>query len=77
MDLDPKTEAAIVATIQELKGQVTFLVISHQPKLVEDADTIYDLSNQRLLSSLLLETEMKRISKLNHCLQVDFEKRTK
>lgn len=46
--LDPETEAAIVATIRELKGKVTVLVISHQAELVQAADAVYRLVDQRL-----------------------------
>jgi ATP-binding cassette subfamily C protein len=39
--LDPKTEAAICATLQHLAGDVTILAISHQPAMVEAADLVY------------------------------------
>jgi len=45
--LDAETEAAIVATVRELKGRVTILVISHQSELVEAADVTYQLQNQQ------------------------------
>ena len=43
---DPQTEAAIVATIRELKGKTTILVISHQSELVGGADVIYELTSR-------------------------------
>ena len=45
--LDPETEAGIVKTIQELKGSVTILVISHRAELVEAADAAYRLWNHK------------------------------
>jgi len=39
--LDPKTEAAICDTIQNLKGRVTIIAISHQKALVDIADKVY------------------------------------
>jgi ATP-binding cassette subfamily C protein len=43
--LDPATEAAICRTLQELRGRLTILAISHQPALVEAADKIYRVQN--------------------------------
>jgi len=39
--LDPETEALVCASLRELRGQVTMLVISHQPALVALADRVY------------------------------------
>jgi ATP-binding cassette, subfamily C, bacterial len=41
--LDPATEVAICATIQQLRGAMTILVISHQPALLKVADIVYRL----------------------------------
>jgi ATP-binding cassette subfamily C protein len=41
--LDPRTEAAICATLQGLKGEVTILAISHQRAMTEAADVVYRL----------------------------------
>lgn len=41
--LDPVTEAAICRTVQQLRGAMTILGISHQPALLEVADTVYHL----------------------------------
>ena len=46
--LERQIEAAIIATIRELKGRVTILVISHQAELVDAADVVYRLDNQRV-----------------------------
>ncbi|MGH7963259.1 MAG: ABC transporter ATP-binding protein, partial [Candidatus Binatia bacterium] len=43
--LDPESEAAICATVQQLRGQMTILAISHQPALLEVADNVYRLAN--------------------------------
>jgi ATP-binding cassette, subfamily C, bacterial len=43
--LDPETEAAICRTLQELRGRLTILAISHQPAVVETADRIYRIQN--------------------------------
>ena len=43
--LDPESEAAISRTLQELRGQLTILAISHQPALVGAADRVYRLQN--------------------------------
>ena len=39
--LDPQSEAAICETLQQLRGKLTILTISHQPALVELADKTY------------------------------------
>ena len=43
--LDRKTEASICATLQELRGKVTIVSISHQPAMMEVADLVYRLEN--------------------------------
>ncbi len=43
--LDPATEAAICATLRELRGQLTILAISHQPAILEVADRAYRLQD--------------------------------
>ncbi len=43
--LDPASEAAICATLKQLRGTLTILAISHQNALVDAADTIYRLEN--------------------------------
>jgi ATP-binding cassette subfamily C protein len=42
--LDPATEVAICTTIQQLRGTMTILVISHQPALLRVADIVYRLA---------------------------------
>jgi ATP-binding cassette, subfamily C, bacterial len=44
--LDPQAEAAIVATIGELKGKLSILVISHEVVVVEAADAVNRLNDQ-------------------------------
>jgi ATP-binding cassette subfamily C protein len=46
--LDPKTEREICSTLQQLKGTVTILAISHQPALVDCADWAYRLNKGTL-----------------------------
>jgi ATP-binding cassette subfamily C protein len=46
--LDPKTEKEICATLQQLKGGITILAISHQPTVVECADWAYRIKDGRL-----------------------------
>lgn len=41
--LDPESETTICRTLQQLKGTVTILSISHQPAFVEAADRVYRL----------------------------------
>jgi ATP-binding cassette subfamily C protein len=41
--LDPDSEAAICRTLQGLRGQLTILAISHQPAIVQAADSVYRL----------------------------------
>jgi len=43
--LDPQTEAAICRTLQDLRGGLTILAISHQPAVVDAADKIYRIQN--------------------------------
>ncbi len=47
--LDPKSEAAVCETLQHLRGELTILVISHQPALVELADKTYRIENGKIL----------------------------
>ena len=47
--LDPASEAAICRTIEELRGKLTVLAISHQTALVESADLVYRLENRRVV----------------------------
>ncbi|MBW1981287.1 MAG: ABC transporter ATP-binding protein [Deltaproteobacteria bacterium] len=43
--LDPKSEAAICATLRRLRGDLTILAISHQPAVLEVADQAYRVQN--------------------------------
>ena len=43
--LDPENEAAICETLQELRGKLTILAISHQPAIVKAANRIYRIKN--------------------------------
>ena len=43
--LDPKTEAAICRTLNELRGQLTILAISHQSALVDVADRVFQIAD--------------------------------
>jgi len=46
--LDPKTEAAVCETLEQLRGNVTIIAISHQPALVNAADEVYRLEHMTL-----------------------------
>jgi ATP-binding cassette subfamily C protein len=46
--LDPASEAEIRKTIEQLRGELTILAISHQTGLVESADRVYRLQQGRL-----------------------------
>jgi ATP-binding cassette subfamily C protein len=41
--LDPASEAAICQTLEQLRGELTILAISHQTALVKAADRVYRL----------------------------------
>ena len=43
--LDPDTEAAVCATLQQLRGRLTIIVISHQPALSKIADQTYHIQD--------------------------------
>ncbi len=43
--LDRDSEAAICRTLQQLRGRLTILAISHQPALVDAAERVYRLQN--------------------------------
>ena len=45
--LDPATEQVVLETIEQLRGQVTVLAISHQPALSRVADRIYRVDGGR------------------------------
>ena len=47
--LDPGSEAAIRQTIQQLRGKLTLLAISHQTALIDAADRVYRLENGRAI----------------------------
>jgi len=47
--LDPGSEAAIRQTIQQLRGKMTLLAISHQAALIDAADRVYRLENGRAI----------------------------
>jgi ATP-binding cassette subfamily C protein len=43
--LDPETEAAICRTLEQLRGELTIVAISHQSPLVEVADRVYRMAD--------------------------------
>jgi ATP-binding cassette, subfamily C, bacterial len=43
--LDPETEKAICETLEQFKGAMTILAISHQPAIMEVADIVYHLKD--------------------------------
>jgi ATP-binding cassette subfamily C protein len=43
--LDPDTEAGILATLRALAGKITVVAISHQPALLDIADSVYRISD--------------------------------
>lgn len=43
--LDPKSEASICQTLNDLRGQLTMLAISHQSALVDVADRVFQIEN--------------------------------
>jgi ATP-binding cassette subfamily C protein len=57
--LDPESEAAVCATVQQLRGLMTILVISHQPALLEVADNVYCLEEGKVR---LFERPTSRLS---------------
>ncbi|MBI3801925.1 MAG: ABC transporter ATP-binding protein [Deltaproteobacteria bacterium] len=58
--LDPKSEAAICATVQQLRGTMTIIAISHQPALLEVADVIYRLEEGRTqMVDLLADSRLR------------------
>jgi ATP-binding cassette subfamily C protein len=48
--LDPESEAAICATLEQLRGTVTIVAISHQPMLRDAADIVYHVSGGRAVA---------------------------
>jgi ATP-binding cassette subfamily C protein len=49
--LDPESERGIYDTVRSLKGQMSILAISHQRRLTEVADRIYQLEEGRICVS--------------------------
>ena len=47
--LDPESEAAVCDTLQQLRGELTILVISHQSALVKIADKAYRIQDGKIL----------------------------
>jgi ATP-binding cassette subfamily C protein len=46
--LDPQVERAICATLRSLVGDVTVLVVSHQPAVIDIADLVYRVNEGRV-----------------------------
>jgi len=49
--LDPQSEAAICDTLQQLRGELTILAISHQSALVNIADKTYRIQDGKILQT--------------------------
>ena len=49
--LDPKSEAAVCETLQHMRGELTILVISHQPALVKISDLTYQIEQGKIVST--------------------------
>ncbi len=49
--LDPQSEAAVCETLQNLRGQLTIVTISHQEALVKIADTAYHVQDGKIVST--------------------------
>jgi len=47
--LDPQSEAAVCDTLQQLRGELTILAISHQSALVKIADKAYRIQNGKFV----------------------------
>ncbi len=65
--LDPKSEAAVCDTLQQLRGKLTILIISHQSALVKIADNAYRILNGEIQQAENNQplTTPQQISKLN------------
>jgi ATP-binding cassette subfamily C protein len=49
--LDPESEAAVCDTLQQLRGELTILAISHQSALVKIADKAYRIQDGKILQT--------------------------
>ncbi len=49
--LDPASEAAILETLQQLRGRLTILAISHQSALVGIADKVYRVKDGKIVAT--------------------------
>ncbi|MGB9443202.1 MAG: ABC transporter ATP-binding protein [Desulfobacterales bacterium] len=49
--LDPESEAAVCNTLQQLRGELTILAISHQSALVKIADKAYCIQDGKILQT--------------------------
>jgi len=49
--LDPQSEAAILETLQQLRGRLTILAISHQSALVNIADKVYRVKDGKVVAT--------------------------
>ena len=49
--LDPESETAVCDTLQELRGELTILAISHQSALVEIADIAYRIQDGHIIQT--------------------------
>jgi ATP-binding cassette subfamily C protein len=57
--LDPESEAAVCDTLQQLRGKLTILTISHQSALVKIADKAYRIRDGKILQTeITSETDL-------------------
>ncbi len=49
--LDPQSEAAVCETLQNLRGRLTIVAISHQEALVKIADKTYHVQDGRIVTT--------------------------
>jgi ATP-binding cassette subfamily C protein len=64
--LDPENERAICKTLEQLRGELTILAISHQPAVLEVADQAYRLQNGTVLPVVEVRAKSGSDSEANH-----------
>ena len=68
--LDGESEAAIRATIAQLRGEMTVVIISHRPSFIRDADSILVLDKSQIIErgtpDELLRREGSYVRKIQH-----------
>ncbi len=77
--LDPESEAAVCDTLQQLRGELTILAISHQSALVEIADNAYRIQDGEIQPAennqpLITPQQISKLNPIANCAKLTSNK---